>query len=322
MNDTAKPKKLLEQVRDVLRVKHYAYRTEKTYIFWIRRFILFHGKKHPVDMGAKQIQEFLTHLAVNRNVAASTQNQALNALIFLYKKVLKIDLTEPIDAVRARRPSRLPVVLSKHEALNVIGLLPGEYQLIVKLLYGSGLRLMECLRLRVKDIDFSMNQVIVRHGKGGKDRITVLPENVRGPLELQLERVRAIHENDCERGFGHVNLPGALARKYPNASRRWAWQHVFPSKSLCKDPRSGEIRRHHLHESCVRKALKKAVTLAGIHKPVGCHSFRHSFATHLLTDGYDIRTVQELLGHKDVSTTMIYTHVLNKGGRAVRSPID
>jgi len=273
-------------------------------------------------MGTKQIQEFLTHLAVERNVAASTQNQALNSLIFMYKKVLGIELADPIDAVRARRPSRLPVVLSKQEAFKVIGLISGEYQLIVMLLYGSGLRLMECLRLRVKDIDFSMNQILVRQGKGGKDRVTVLPENTREPLRMQLEKARAVHENDCERGFGHVNLPGALARKYPNASRQWAWQFVFPSKSLCKDPRSGEIRRYHLHESCVRKAIKKAVTLAGIHKPVGCHSFRHSFATHLLADGYDIRTVQELLGHKDVSTTMIYTHVLNKGGRAVRSPID
>jgi len=303
-------------------VKHYAYRTEKTYIFWIRRYILFHGKKHPSEMGSKQIQEFLTHLAVERNVSASTQNQALNALIYLYKKVLGIDLTDPIEAVRARRPPRLPVVLSKPEALKIIDLIPGEPQLIVKLLYGSGLRLMECLRLRVKDIDFSINQILIRYGKGGKDRVTVLPANIFESLQMHLKKVRAIHENDCSHGFGHVNLPGALARKYPNASRQWAWQFVFPSKSLCNDPRSGEIRRHHLHESCVRKALKKAVTLAGIYKPVGCHTFRHSFATHLLADGYDIRTVQELLGHKDVSTTMIYTHVLNKGGRAVRSPID
>jgi integron integrase len=322
MNTTHKPKKLLEQVRDALRVKHYAYRTERTYIFWIRRFILFHEKRHPSEMGSKQIQEFLTHLAVERNVSASTQNQALNALIFLYKKVLRIDLTDPIEAVRARRSTRLPVVLSKSEAFKVIDLISGEPQLIVKLLYGSGLRLMECLRLRVKDIDFSMNQILIRHGKGGKDRVTVLPVNVLEPLRMHLKKVRAIHEDDCKRGFGHVNLPGALATKYPNASRQWAWQFVFPSRSLCKDPRTGEIRRHHLHESCVRKALKKAVTLAGIHKPVGCHCFRHSFATHLLADGYDIRTVQELLGHKDVSTTMIYTHVLNKGGRAVRSPID
>ena len=322
MNTTSKPKKLLDQVRDVLRVKHYAYRTEKAYVFWIRRFILFHEKKHPSEMNSKQIQEFLTHLAVERNVSASTQNQALNALIFLYKKVLNIDLTDPIEAVRARRPTRLPVVLSKPEAFKIIDLIPGESQLIVKLLYGSGLRLMECLRLRVKDVDFSINQILVRHGKGGKDRVTVLPENIQKPLQMHLKKVRAIHEDDCRRGFGHVNLPGALARKYPNASRQWAWQFVFPSRSLCKDPRSGEIRRHHLHESCIRKALKKAVTLADIHKPVGCHCFRHCFATHLLADGYDIRTVQELLGHKDVSTTMIYTHVLNKGGHAVRSPID
>ena len=322
MNTTHKPKKLLEQFRDALRVKHYAYRTEKSYIFWIRRFILFHKKKHPSEMGSRHISEFLTHLAVDRNVSASTQNQALNALIFLYKKVLGLELTDPIDAVRARRPTRLPVVLSKPEAFKIIDLISGEPQLILKLLYGSGLRLMECLRLRVKDIDFSMNQILIRHGKGGKDRVTVLPMNVHERLRVHLKKVKALHEDDCKRGFGHVNLPGALTTKYPNASRQWAWQFVFPSRSLCKDPRTGEIRRHHLHESCVRKALKKAVTLAGIHKPVGCHCLRHSFATHLLADGYDIRTVQELLGHKDVSTTMIYTHVLNKGGRAVRSPID
>jgi integron integrase len=260
-NTTPKPKKLLEHVRDALRVKHYAYRTEKTYIFWIHRFILYHEKKHPSEMGSKEIQGFLTYLAVERNVSASTQNQALNALIFLYKKVLGVELTQPIDAIRARRPSRLPVVLSKQEALKVIDLVTGEYQLIVKLLYGSGLRLMECLRLRVKDIDFSMGQILVRHGKGGKDRVTVLPDNAREELQKHLTRVRAVHENDCSRGFGHVNLPGALAIKYPGASRQWAWQFVFPSKSLCKDPRSGEIGRHHLHESCVRKALKKAVTL-------------------------------------------------------------
>jgi integron integrase len=317
-----KPKRLLDQVRAVLRVKHYAYRTEKSYIFWMRRFILFHGKRHPSEMNSKEINAFLTHLAVNRRVAASTQNQALNALIFLYKKVLGIELDEPIEAVRARRPTRLPVVLSKTEAKKIIDLISGDAQLIVKLLYGSGLRLIECLRLRVKDIDFSMHQILVRHGKGGKDRVTVLPESVREALLMQLKKVKAIHEKDCKDGFGHVNLPGALARKYPNASREWAWQFMFPSRSICKDPYTGEPRRHHLHESCVRKALKKAVHLAGVHKQVGCHSFRHSFATHLLSDGYDIRTVQELLGHKDVSTTMIYTHVLNKGGRAVRSPID
>ncbi len=231
-------------------------------------------------------------------------------------------MTDPIEAGRARRPTRLPTVLSKPEALKVIELISGEPQMIVKVLYGSGLRLMECLRLRVKDIDFSMNQILVRQGKGGKDRVTVLPANILESLQAHLKKVRAIHENDCRRGFGHVNLPGALPRKYPNASRQWAWQFVFPSKLLCTDPRTGETRRHYLHESCVRKALKKAAALAGIHKPVGCHAFRHSFATHLLADGYDIRTVQELLGHKDVSTTMIYTHVLNKGGRAVRSPID
>ena len=322
MQDIQKSRKLLDQVREKMRVKHYAYRTEKTYIFWIRRFIFFHGKRHPKDMGAKEIEAFLTHLAVNRRVAASTQNQALNALIFLYKKVLHIDISDPINSVRAKRPARLPVVLSKDQTLNVIELMTGEQQLVVKLLYGSGLRLMECLRLRVKDVDFSMSQILVRHGKGGKDRITMLPVNVVEPLSLHLKRVRALHKEDCDRGFGHVNLPGALARKYPSASRQWAWQYVFPSKSLCRDPRSGEIRRHHLHESAVRKSIKKAAKMAGIHKPIGCHTFRHSFATHLLEAGYDIRTVQELLGHKDVTTTMIYTHVLNRGGKAVKSPLD
>jgi integron integrase len=322
MEPPKKPQKLLDQVREKLRVKHYAYRTEKTYIFWMRRFILFHVKKHPKDMGAKEIEAFLTHLAVNRRVAASTQNQALNALMFLYKKVLHIDVSDRINSVRAKRPARLPVVLSKDDALNVIELMTGDPLLVVKLLYGSGLRLMECLRLRVKDVDFSLNQSLIRHGKGGKDRITMLPANVVEPLTLHQKRVRAQHKVDCERGFGHVNLPGALSRKYPNASWQWGWQYVFPSKSLCRDPRSGEIRRHHLHESGIRKSIKKAAKMAEIHKPIGCHTYRHSFATHLLEAGYDIRTVQELLGHKDVSTTMIYTHVLNRGGHAVKSPLD
>lgn len=317
-----KPRKLLDQVREKLRVKHYAYRTKKTYIFWIRSFILFHGKKHPKDMGVKEIESYLTHLAVNRRVAASTQNQALNALMFLYKKVLGLNISDPINSSRAKRPVRLPVVLSKDEALTVIELMTGVPQLIVKLLYGSGLRLMECLRLRVKDVDFSMNQILVRHGKGGKDRVTLLPSNVVEPLTFHLKRVSVLHKQDCERGYGHVNLPGALARKYPTASRQWGWQYVFPSKSLCRDPRTGEVQRYHLHESAVRKSIKKAAKIAGIHKSIGCHTFRHSFATHLLVAGYDIRTVQELLGHKDVSTTMIYTHVLNRGGKAVRSPLD
>jgi len=317
-----KPRKLLDQVRDKLRVKHYAYRTEKAYTFWIRRFILFHDKTHPKDMGVKEIEAFLTYLAVNRGVAAATQNQALNALMFLYKKVLHIGISEPIHSVRAKRPVRLPVVLSKQDALRIIELMAGETQLVVKLLYGSGLRLMECLRLRVKDVDFSRNQVLVRHGKRGKDRVTMLPSNVVASLKAHLKRIRAIHAEDCQRGFGRVYLPGALARKYPNAAIQWVWQYVFPSKSLSRDRRSGIIRRHHLNESAVRKSIKKAAKTARIHKPVGCHTFRHSFATHLLEAGYDIRTVQELLGHKDLSTTMIYTHVLNRGGRAVKSPLD
>lgn len=322
MKQSKKPPKLLDQVREKLRVKHYAYGTEKTYISWIRRFILFHGKTHPKDMGAKEIEAFLTHLAVNRPVAASTQNQALKALMFLYNKALRIDISDPINAIRAKRPARLPVVLFKDDTLKIIDLMTGEPRLVVKLRYGSALRLMQCLRLRAKDVDFSMNQILVRHEKGGKDRITMLPANIVEPLSLHLRRVKTLHQADCERGYGHVNLPGAFARKYPNASRQWGWQYVFPSKSLCRDPRSEEIRRHHLHESAIRKSIKKAAKLTQIHKPVGCHTFRHHAATHLLEAGYDIRTVQGLLGPKDVSTTMIYTHIRNRGGHAVRSPLD
>ena len=316
------PKKLLQRASDKFRLKHYSIRTEKSYISWIRRYILFHGKRHPEGMGRREIEAFLTHLAVNRRVSASTQNQAFNALLFLYREVLGIEIDGPIQSVRAKRSQNVPTVMSLEETSKIFKALEGTHRLMAMLLYGCGLRLMECVRLRVKDVDFSMNQIVVRNGKGAKDRVTIFPENVRSSLERHLERVRLMHKDDLAKGHGCVYLPGALARKYRNAEREWIWQYVFPSKNLSKDPRSGKIRRHHINESTLQKAVKKAVKLAGISKRVTCHTFRHSFATHLLEDGYDIRTVQELLGHNDLATTMIYTHVLNKGGRAVRSPLD
>ncbi len=323
MTEQPKPRKLLDRVRDMLRVKHYSIRTEKSYVSWIRRYILFHGKRHPKDMGVPEIEAFLTHLAVEENVAASTQNQALSALLFLYTQVLDKDLSrDVIDAVRAKKPKRLPVVLTRDEAMAVLAALSGTSQLVARLLYGSGLRLIECLRLRVKDLDFAYRQIIVRDGKGQKDRVTILPAVLVDPLQAHLRRVRMIHQRDLDRGYGSVYLPYALERKYPSAHKEWCWQYVFPAQSRSTDPRSGVVRRHHLSESTVQKAVRRAARLAGIDKLVGCHTFRHSFATHLLEDGYDIRTVQELLGHKDVKTTMVYTHVLNKGGLAVRSPLD
>jgi integron integrase len=315
-------KKLLDRVRDAIRVKHFSIRTERAYVGWIKRYIIFHGVRHPQEMGAAEIEAFLTHLAVKRHVAASTQNQALSALLFLYQQVLKKDLERPLDAVRAKRPKRLPTVMTEEEVMAVITALSGVNQLIAKLLYGSGLRLVESLRLRVKDLDFAQRQIIVRDGKGMKDRITMLPDSLVKPLQEQLQRASMIHQRDLKSGYGAVYLPTALERKYPNANREWCWQYVFPARSLSIDPRSGVRRRHHLGESGPQRAVRKAARLAGINKPVGCHTFRHSFATHLLANGYDIRTVQELLGHKDVKTTMIYTHVLNKGPLAVRSPLD
>ncbi len=312
----------MDQVRQKIRMKHYSLATEKSYAGWIKRYILFHGKRHPLEMGTPEIEAFLTHLAMARKVSSSTQNQALNAIVFLYKHVLEKELEGRIDAVRAKRPLRLPTVLSHDEAMAVIEAVPENRRLMIKLLYGCGLRLMGCLRLRVKDIDFTMNQILVRDGKGGKDRVTVLPENVKPGLHEQLKYARKLHEQDLKQGFGEVYLPGALSRKYPNAACEWGWQYVFPATGISKDPRTGVRRRHHLHESCLQKAVKRAAKLAGIVKPVGCHTFRHSFATEMLRSGYDIRTVQELLGHKDVSTTMVYTHVLNRGGMAVKSPID
>jgi len=315
------PKKLLVRMRDALRLKHYSIRTEEAYVNWARRYILFHNKRHPKDMGGPEIAAFLTHLAVDRRVAASTQNQALCALLFLYREVLGIEV-ELIDAVRAKQPKRLPTVLSRDEVTRVIMALSGTNQLVARMLYGSGLRLLECLRLRVKDLDFSYRQIVVRDGKGAKDRVTVLPESLVEPLHTHLQRVAMIHRLDLDEGYGAVYLPYALEVKYPNANREWIWQYVFPARDRSLDPRTGLQRRHHLGVSSVQRAVRKAAQLAGIKKRVTCHTLRHSFATHLLESGYDIRTVQELLGHKDVKTTMIYTHVLNRGGMAVRSPLD
>jgi integron integrase len=317
-----RPKKLLEQARDTLRVKHYSYRTEESYLAWMRRYILFHNKRHPKEMGSIEIEAFLSHLAVNEKVAASTQNQALCALLFLYRHVLKLESPLTFDAVRAKRSNYLPTVLTKEEAISVIGNLSGVHQILIQLLYGCGLRLHEALQLRVKDLDFAQRQIVLRDTKGMDSRVTMLPAKLLERLQDHLLLVKSMHRQDLEKGYGSVYLPFALERKYPNANRAWSWQYVFPSDRLSCDPRSKVIQRHHLHESGLQKALKQAVRSANIQKRVSCHTFRHSFATHLLQNGYDIRTVQELLGHKDVKTTMIYTHVLNRGGRGVRSPLD
>ena len=314
--------KLLEIVRNKIRLKHYSIRTEEAYVSWIKRYIFFHNMRHPKDMGKKEIEAFLTDLAVKGNVAASTQNQAFSALLFLYKKVLNKDVFKNIDALRAKRPQRIPTVLTFDETMEIIDSITGIFQLIVKLLYGCGLRGIECVRLRIKDIDFEMNQIVVRNGKGQKDRVTMLPEDVKLALQEHLKYVKKLHEKDLSQGFGSVYLPNALAKKYKNAPKEWGWQYVFPSKTLSVDPRSGVKRRHHIHLDSLSKAIKRAARISGVTKTVSSHVFRHSFATHLLEDGYDIRTIQELLGHKNVNTTMIYTHVLNKGGRAVRSPLD
>jgi integron integrase len=314
--------RLLDQVREKLRLKHYSIRTEQAYADWVKRFVLFHGKRHPERMGEVEIEAFLTHLAVERNVAASTQNQALSALLFLYKEVLGRELGWLDNLTRAKRPARVPVVLTSTEVRSLLARLTGRHWLMASLLYGAGMRLMECVRLRVKDIDFEYTQITVRDGKGEKDRVTMLPSSAVALLKTHLEQVKAIHEQDLREGFGEVYLPFALARKYPNAGKEWGWQYVFPATKRSGDPRSGKERRHHIEEQSLQRAVKKAIRDAGIHKPASCHTLRHSFATHLLQSGYDIRTVQELLGHKDVSTTMIYTHVLNKGGKGVRSPLD
>lgn len=322
MLQPAKPQKLLDQVRDTLRTKHYAYRTEESYVQWIRRFILFHNKRHPKDMAEAEVEEFLTHLAVKGNVAASTQNQALSALLFLYRYVLKQPLDETIEAVRARRSQHIPTVLSVDEVRSLLQCLSGTQQLLAKLMYGSGLRVKECLRLRVKDIDFGQAQIIVRDTKGNRDRITMLPQQIKELLQAHLVHIRQLHQDDLAQGYGTVYLPYALARKYPNAERDWIWQYAFPAHKHSTDPRSGRKQRHHLNDGFLQRSLKKAAHQAQITKKVSCHTLRHSFATHLLQNGYDIRTVQELLGHKDVKTTMIYTHVLNQGTLGVLSPLD
>jgi len=314
--------RLLDRVRERIRVKHYSIRTERAYVHWIRSFILYHGKRHPQEMGRVEVERFLSHLAVDRSVAPSTQNQALSAILFLYKEVLEIELEWLQEVTRARQRERLPVVLTRDECRAVLARIDGELGLMARLLYGSGLRLMECVRLRVKDVDLARRQLFVRQGKGGKDRVTVLAAGVVDPLSRQIERVRSIHEQDLSRGFGGVYLPNALDRKYPRAPFEFGWQYVFPSSRLAKDPRSDRVGRHHRHEKSLQRAVKKAVRAAGIDKPASCHTFRHSFATQLLEAGYDIRTVQELLGHTNVNTTMIYTHVLNRGGRGVLSPLD
>ena len=318
---TSKPR-LFDEVRAVARMRHLSLRTEQAYLNWIRRFILFHKKRHPRDMGESEIRAFISNLAVNDNISASTQTVALSALLFLYRDVLKRELTRVNDIERAQKPKRLPVVFTRDEIKRVFSGLTGTHWIIGGLLYGSGLRLMECVRLRVKDLDFSCGQLTVRDGKGEKDRITMLPARLKRPLMRHLQKVRLLHLEDLEAGRGTVYLPYALERKYPQASSEWAWQYVFPAAAVSEDPRSGVRRRHHVSEKAVQKAVKSAVQKAKIAKHGSCHTLRHSFATHLLENGYDIRTVQELLGHKDVRTTMVYTHVLNRGGRGVRSPLD
>ena len=318
----APPRRLLDQVRDAVRVRHYSYRTEQAYVGWIKRFILFHGKRHPAEMGEEEIRGFLTALAVQRNVSASTQNQALAALLFLYREVLGRDPVWINDVVRAKRPQRLPVVLTRAEVGCLLNALDGTMWIVAMLLYGGGLRVLEALRLRVHDLDVERGEIVVRHGKGGRDRVTVLPTAVSAPLAAHLERVHRRHDADLAAGYGEARLPDALSRKYPGAAREWGWQWVFPAARICTDPRFGPPTRHHLHESAVQKAVHAAAHRARLARSVGPHTLRHCFATHLLEDGYDIRTVQELLGHRDVKTTMIYTHVLNRGGRAVSSPAD
>lgn len=313
---------MLDEVRRRLRLKHYSLRTEEAYLGWIRRFILANGKRHPREMGVAEVEGFLTHLAVEGEVAASTQNQALSALLFLYRQVLEVDLPWLENVTRAKRPRRLPTVLARDEMRALLAQMDGRAWLLASLLYGTGMRLLECLRLRVKDLDFGRNEVTVRDGKGGKDRRTVLPQKLVEPLQREVERARGLHALDLRDGHGEAWLPHALARKYPKAAREFGWQYVFPSGQRSRDPRDGTLRRHHFDEGMLARALKRAARLAGIHKPLSAHALRHSFATHLIEDGYDIRTVQELLGHKDVATTQIYTHVLNRGGHGVLSPLD
>ena len=313
--------RLLDRVREALRVRHYSLRTEVAYVDWVRRFVLFHGKRHPREMGVPEIESFLSHLALDRKVSGSTQNQAKAALLFLYKHVLELELPW-LEVVQAKGARRLPVVLSAAEVQRLLDRVEGSCQLVARLLYGTGMRLMEGLRLRVKDVDFARRAILVREGKGAKDRLTMLPEALVEPLQAHLLRVKALHQKDLAEGFGEVMLPDAYALKAPGAARDWGWQWVFPSAVRSRDPRGGVLRRHHLYPESVQRAIREAARALDFAKPVSPHVLRHSFATHLLMAGYDIRTVQELLGHKDVETTMIYTHVLNRGGRGVRSPLD
>jgi integron integrase len=319
---TPEPPRLLDRFRDEIRRRHYSYRTEQAYLHWIKRFIYYHGKRHPAEMGPVEVTDFLTHLSRERSVAAATQNQALNALLFLYGQVLGKNLPWMDGIERAKRPVRVPVVLTREEVKALLAQLEGTKWIMAGLLYGAGLRLRECLKLRVKDVDFGYKQIVVRDGKGSKDRVTMFPAALVEPLRQHLVRVKRLHERDLEEGYGEVELPFAIERKYPRAGRDWGWQYVFPSIKRSADPRTGVIRRHHVFDSVLPRTISAAARAAGIAKPVGSHTLRHSFATHLLQSGYDIRTVQELLGHSDVSTTMVYTHVLNKGGQGVRSPLD
>ena len=313
--------KLLDEVKYLIRMKHYSRRTEEAYIKWIRQYVVFNGIKHPDELESKHVEGFLKFLAVNKNVAAATQNQALCAIVFLYKHVLKKDLGD-IELIWAKRAKKLPVVFTRKEVKLILDNMHGMYWIMANLLYGAGLRLLECLRLRVQDIDFEYEQLVIRDGKGKKDRITILPDIVKEPLKEHLKKIEKIHIKDLNNGYGKVYLPYALEKKYPKASTEFIWQYVFPSTQISMDPRSGIMRRHHLDESVLQRAVKTAMKNAGIKKFGNCHSFRHSFATHLLEDGYDIRTVQELLGHESLNTTMIYTHVMKKGGFGVKSPAD
>jgi len=319
---TPDPPKLIDQMREALRTRHYSPRTEQVYVLWVKRFIRFHKMRHPKEMAEPEINEFLTYLAVEQKVSASTQNQALAAVLFLYRRVFGVDIGDLGGVVRARKSHHVPIVMTRTETRAVLSEMSGETKLMASLLYGSGLRLSECLCLRVQDLDLAGGEIVVFNGKGNKDRVTVLPEGLKAPLREHLTGVRAIHRQDLEDGWGRVKVPEALWRKYPNAAADWRWQWVFPQRYRWRNAETGEQGRHHTDESILQRAVKDAVRAAGIAKRVGCHTFRHSFATHLLESGYDIRTIQELLGHKSVNTTMIYTHVLNKGGRGVRSPLD
>lgn len=314
--------KLIDLTREKLQLKHYAYSTEKNYISWIMRYIYFNDKTHPDKLGKEDIEKFLTYLATKREVSSSTQNQALNAILFLYKQVLNRDMEQDFQFVRAKRSRHLPTVFTREEVQSILNFLDGIHWLIASLLYGSGLRMNEALKLRVKDVNLDSNLLTIRDAKGNKDRTTMIPSKLINPLQMQIEKVKYIHEQDLKSGYGTVEIPMALNRKYPGLDKELGWQYVFPAKNLSTDPRSGELRKHHIYESSIQKAVKRAIRKSGIVKHASCHTLRHSFATHLLENGYDIRTVQELLGHKSVKTTMIYTHVLNKGPLGVKSPLD